>query len=87
VIEPGDNGYEAARATFNGMLDRRPELITRPIDTDDPVAYATEAGLPVAVRGGGHGVAGHGVGDASVRVEELLVGAVRRVASGRCARP
>jgi hypothetical protein len=44
VIEPGDNGYEAARATFNGMLDRRPELITRPIDTDDVVvASATGA--------------------------------------------
>jgi FAD/FMN-containing dehydrogenase len=76
VIEPPDNGYEAARATFNGMLDRRPELVTRPIDTDDAVAavtYATEVGLPVAVRGGGHGVAGHCVGDGSVVVDLRLM--------------
>ena len=71
VIAAGDSGYEAARATFNGILDRRPELVTRPLDIDDvaaAVGYAVEAGLPVAVRGGGHGVAGHCVGDGSLVV-------------------
>jgi len=76
VIAAGDSGYEAARVTFNGMLDRRPELVTRPLDIDDvaaAVGYAVEAGLPVAVRGGGHGVAGHCVGDGSLVVDLRLM--------------
>jgi FAD/FMN-containing dehydrogenase len=76
VIAPDDSGYEAARATFNGMLDRRPELVTRALDVDDvaaAVGYALEAGLPVAVRGGGHGVAGHCVGDGSLVVDLRLM--------------
>ena len=76
VIATGDSGYEAARATFNGMLDRRPELVTRPLDIDDvaaAVGYAVDAGLPVAVRGGGHGVAGHCVGDGSLVVDLRLM--------------
>jgi len=51
VIAPDDSGYDAARGTFNGMLDRRPELVTRPLDVEDvaaAVGYAGEAGLPVA---------------------------------------
>jgi FAD/FMN-containing dehydrogenase len=76
VIAPNDSGYEAARATFNGMLDRRPELVTRALDVDDvaaAVGYALDAGLPVAVRGGGHGVAGHCVGDGSLVVDLRLM--------------
>src|SRR6266566_7802914 len=76
VIAPDDSGYEAARGTFNGMLDRRPEIVTRPLDVDDvaaSVGYALEAGLPVAVRGGGHGVAGHCVGDGSLVVDLRLM--------------
>ena len=76
VIAPDDSGYEAARGTFNGMLDRRPELVTRALDVDDvaaAVGYALEAGLPVAVRGGGHGVAGHCVGDGSLVVDLRLM--------------
>ena len=34
VIASDDGGYETARGTFNGMLDRRPELVTRPLDVD-----------------------------------------------------
>jgi FAD/FMN-containing dehydrogenase len=76
VIVPGDVMYEGARATFNGMLDRRPEVVTRPLDVDDvvtAVSFATESGLPVAVRGGGHGVAGHCVGDGSLVVDLRLM--------------
>ena len=76
VIAPDDSGYDAARGTFNGMLDRRPELVTRPLDVEDvaaAVGYAGEAGLPVAVRGGGHGVAGHCVGDDSLVVDLRLM--------------
>src|SRR5882757_4363405 len=76
VIAPDDGGYDAARGTFNGILDRRPELVTRPLDVEDvsaAVGYARETGLPVAVRGGGHGVAGHCVGDGSLVVDLRLM--------------
>ncbi|MDX6407854.1 MAG: hypothetical protein QOE13_925 [Gaiellaceae bacterium] len=76
VIAEGDRGFDAARATFNGMIERRPELIVRPIDVADVVTalrFAREADLPVAVRGGGHGVAGHCVGDGSLVLDLRLM--------------
>lgn len=88
VIAREDDRYAAARTTFNGMLDRRPELIARPLDVEDVVTairYATDAGLPVAVRGGGHGVAGHCVGDGSVVVDLRLMRHVDVDASARTA--
>jgi FAD/FMN-containing dehydrogenase len=66
VIDPEDSGYDPARTTFNGMIDRRPATIVRPLDVDDvaaAVSFAREADLPVAVRRGGHSVAGHCIGD------------------------
>jgi FAD/FMN-containing dehydrogenase len=76
VLTRDDLGYDAARATFNGMIDRRPELVTRPLDIADVVAaveFAQEAGLLVSVRGGGHGVAGLCVGDGSLVVDLRLM--------------
>jgi FAD/FMN-containing dehydrogenase len=76
VITPQDLGYDVARATFNGMIDRRPAVVTRPLDVADVVAaveFAGRAGLPVSVRGGGHGVAGLCVGDASLVVDLRLM--------------
>jgi FAD/FMN-containing dehydrogenase len=76
VISPEDAGYEAGRITFNGMIDRRPELITRPLDVADVVAaveHAGQEGLPIAVRGGGHSVAGHCIGDGSLVVDLRLM--------------
>jgi FAD/FMN-containing dehydrogenase len=76
VITPDDGGFDVARATFNGMVDRRPALVVRPLDVADVVTavrYASEADLPIAVRGGGHGVAGHCVGDGSVVVDLRLM--------------
>ena len=76
VIAAGDAGYDPARVTFNGMLDRRPELIARPLDVEDvasAVAFATERGLPIAVRGGGHSVAGHCIGEGAVVVDLRLM--------------
>jgi FAD/FMN-containing dehydrogenase len=58
--------YDSARALFNGMLDRRPRLIFRPADTDDLVSavrWASESDVAIAVRGGGHSVAGHSMPD------------------------
>ena len=66
VITPDHPRYDVARALFNGMLDRRPRLIFRPLDTDDLVSairWASEGDVAIAVRGGGHSVAGHSVPD------------------------
>jgi FAD/FMN-containing dehydrogenase len=79
VIAPDDAGYDAARLTFNGMIDRRPELIARPLDVDDVVAavsFARDADLPIAVRGGGHSVAGHCIGEGSLVVDLRLMRSV-----------
>src|SRR3954469_18522027 len=79
VIAAADAGYDPARITFNGMIDRRPELIVRPLDVDDvvsAVAHAVEHDLPIAVRGGGHSVAGHCMGDGSLVVDLRLMRSV-----------
>ena len=58
TIRPGDTDYEAARAVYNGSIDRRPAIVVRPhgaADVIDAVDYAREAGLPLSVRCGGHG--------------------------------
>jgi FAD/FMN-containing dehydrogenase len=72
LIGPRDGRYEAARRVWNGMVDRRPALIARCADEQDVVAalrFAREHGLPLAVRGGGHNVAGNGVCDGGVVID------------------
>src|SRR5919201_1787266 len=88
VIGPDDAGYDPARLTFNGMVDRRPHLIARPLDVDDveaAISYAVEADLPIAVRGGGHSVAGHCIGEGSVVVDLRLQRSVSVDPDGRTA--
>jgi FAD/FMN-containing dehydrogenase len=63
VVEPGDDGYDDARRVWNGMIDRRPAAIVRASGSGDvaPVIRAArELGRPLAIRGGGHNVAGQG---------------------------
>jgi FAD/FMN-containing dehydrogenase len=72
LIDPADPDYEAARLVWNGMIDRRPALIARPRTTDEVVGAVragVAAGLPIAVRGGGHNVAGLAVGDGAFVVD------------------
>ena len=66
LIRPGDAEYDDARAIWNGMIDKRPRLIARCRGTADiitAVNFARESDLRVAVRGGGHNVAGTAVCD------------------------
>src|SRR6476659_3491778 len=61
TIGPQDRDYDAARAIYNGSIDRRPALIVRPhgaADVADAIRYANERGLSLSVRCGGHGIAG-----------------------------
>jgi len=72
VIVPGDAEYEAARAVWNGMIDRRPAAVARCRGTADVIAavrHAAREGMLVAVRGGGHNVAGFGTCDGGVVVD------------------
>lgn len=65
LITPQDAGYDAARALYNGMIDKRPALIARCADAADvirAVNFGRDTGLAIAVRGGGH----NGPGFASV---------------------
>jgi hypothetical protein len=72
LIEPGDPGYDEARAVYNGMIDRRPRLIARCADDADVIAavgLARETGTTLAVRGGGHNAGGLGVWDDAIVVD------------------
>jgi len=61
LIRPGDPGYDDARSRHNAMFDKRPALIARCTGTADVQAalgFALQNGLSIAIRGGGHSVAG-----------------------------
>ncbi len=66
VLTSGDGGYDGARRVWNGMIDKRPRLIVQAADAGDvapTIALARKTGLPLAIRGGGHNVAGNGTVD------------------------
>jgi len=72
VIEPGDERYDAARAIWNGAIDRRPACVARCTGVADVVAavrFARERDLLVAVRAGGHGVGGHAICDGGLVID------------------
>jgi FAD/FMN-containing dehydrogenase len=72
LIGPDDARYDGARRVWNGMVDRRPALIARCAGEDDVVAalgFAREHRLAVAVRGGGHNVAGNAVCDGGIVID------------------
>ena len=69
VIAPDDAGYDRARTVFLGDIDRRPAVIIRPADASDVsrvISLASETGLELAVRSGGHSAAGHSVTDGGI---------------------
>ncbi len=89
VIVPGDAEYEAARRVWNAMIDRRPAAIARCRDAADVVAavdYARANRLPLAVRGGGHNVAGRGTCDDGLVIDFCEMRAIRVDPAARTAR-
>ncbi|HTX00750.1 MAG TPA: FAD-binding oxidoreductase [Acidimicrobiales bacterium] len=72
VIVPGDPEYDEARAVYNAMIDRRPALVARCrsiADVQAALQAARRAGLPIAIRGGGHNGPGFGTIDGGVVVD------------------
>jgi len=66
LITADDSRYDQARLVWNAMIDKRPAIIARPRSADDVIAavqVARSFNLPIAVRGGGHSVAGRCVCD------------------------
>jgi FAD binding domain/Berberine and berberine like len=86
--QPGDPEYAEATTLFNAMIERRPALVARCSSPDEvaaALAYARERGLPVAVRAGGHSVAGLSLVDDGVVIDvrgmaDIEVDPERRVA-------
>jgi FAD/FMN-containing dehydrogenase len=80
VIRPGDGAYEEARKVYNGMIDRRPEMIARCVDVADVMAcvnFARDRKLVLAVRGGGHSGPGLGVCDGGLVIDLSRMRSVR----------
>src|SRR6185312_14937710 len=72
LVTPGNAGYEEARKVHNGLVDKRPALIARcrgVADVVDAVNLTRKVGLEVAVRGGGHNVAGRATTDGGVMID------------------
>jgi FAD/FMN-containing dehydrogenase len=86
LIGADDVDYDVARAVWNGAIDRRPRLIARCVGAADVVAavrFAREQNLEIAIRGGGHNVAGTAVCDGGVVVDLSGMRAVRVDAANR----
>lgn len=72
LLRPGDDGYDDSRRVHNGLVDKRPALIARcrnEADVVHAIRLAHDAGLEVAVRGGGHNVAGRATIDGGVMID------------------
>ncbi len=89
VIGPADEDYDAARRSYNALIDRRPAVIARCMGAGDVAAafdFARAHDLEVAVRGGGHNPAGHCVCDGGLVIDLSLMRTVEVNEGARIAR-
>ena len=80
LILPEDATYDELRVVWNGMINRRPALIVRPrnaADVASAVRYARNSGLAIAIRSGGHNVAGYAVCEGGMMIDLSRMAAVR----------
>jgi FAD/FMN-containing dehydrogenase len=80
VIAPTDRGYDDARSIFNAMIDRRPAVIAQCVSDDDvrrAIRFGRDHDLEIAVRGGGHSVAGMALTDGGLVVDLRRMTTVR----------
>jgi FAD/FMN-containing dehydrogenase len=80
ILEPGHRDFDATRVVWNGMIDRRPALIARCRNAADVVAavgFARLHRLPLAVRSGGHNVAGYAVCEGGMMIDMQPMNGVR----------
>ena len=86
---PGEDGYDAARTIWNAMVDRRPAVVARCLGAGDiieAVKLAREHDLLLAVRAGGHNIAGNAVCDGGLLIDLSLMKSVRVDPASRTAR-
>src|SRR5881397_609358 len=89
VIAPEDDGYDEARKVHNGMIDRRPVVVVRPVNAGDVITavnYARDNSLDLAIRGGGHSAPGFGTVDGGVAIDFSRMRSVHVDPSKRTAR-
>jgi FAD/FMN-containing dehydrogenase len=89
VALPGEDGYDAARSIWNAMIDRRPGLVVRCLgaaDVINAVKLVRDEKLLVAVRSGGHNIAGNAVCDGGLLIDLSLMKSVRVDPASRTAR-
>jgi FAD/FMN-containing dehydrogenase len=89
LIRPTDADYDAVRALYNGMIDKRPRLIARCVDAADvmtAVNFAREQGLLLAIRGGGHNGPGLGSCNDGLVIDLSMMKSVRVDAGSRTVR-
>lgn len=89
LFRPDDEGYDDARKVFNGLIDKRPALIVRCAGVADVIVavnFARETDMLVAIRGGGHNVAGNAVCDDGLVIDLSEMKSVRVDPGNRTAR-
>ena len=86
ILLPSDAGYEGARAIWNAMIDKRPAVIARCTSTADvvrAVKFAKDNALVLAIRGGGHNIAGSALCDGGIVIDLSQMKAVKVDAATR----
>jgi FAD binding domain/Berberine and berberine like len=89
LIRPGDPGYGPAARLWNGMISKHPGLVARCAGTSDvaaAVSFARDNQLPLAIRGGGHGVAGQALCDDGLVIDLAGMTAISVDAEARTVR-